>query len=152
MERPQLVSNTLLVLPIYSLTSYTHLASVIGYATDHTSSRLLILLVSPLFHPKTGIHPSTHWPDLQRLLSCTYSKASAIALRHDRVLLRIDVLVHGGNDAPISGVMDREIECVRWDTCYVPYECTSSVPIMCTSPRGPLAVPSDLTTPYYCVQ
>jgi len=123
MEHPQLISNTLLVLPIYSLTSYAHLAPLIDYATNDTSSRLLILLVSPLFHPQTGIHPSTHWSDLQRLLSYIYSKASVIALRHDRVLLRIDVLVHGGNDAPISGVIDRGIESIQWDACYVAYEC-----------------------------
>lgn len=128
MEHPPLVSNTLLVLPIYSLTSYTHIAPLIDYATHHTSSRLLILLVSPLFHPQTGIHPSTHWSDLQRLLSYIYSKASAIALRHNRVLLRIDVLVHGGNDAPISGVLDSGLENVQWDACYVAYECTSRMP------------------------
>jgi pantetheine-phosphate adenylyltransferase len=124
MEHPQLVSNTLLVLPIYSLASNAHLAPLIDYATNHTSSRLLILLVSPLFHPQTGIHPSTHWSDLQRLLSSIYSKVSATALRHDRVLLRIDVLVHGGNDAPISGIIDSGIDNVQWGACYVAYERT----------------------------
>jgi len=134
MEHPQLVSNTLLVLPIYSLESNEHLAPLIDYATSHTSSRLLILLVSPLFHPETGIHPSTHWSDLQRLLSYIYSKVSATALRHDRVLLRIDVLVHGGNDAPISGIIDSGVENVQWGACYVAYECTS-VP-SCSCGRG----------------
>ena len=124
MEHAQLISNTLLVLPIYSLTSYAHLAPLIEYATHDTRSRLLILLVSPLFHPQTGVHPSTHWSDLQRLLSFIYSKASMVALQHDRVLLRIDVLVHGGNDAPISGVINNGIESVQWDACYVAYECT----------------------------
>ena len=125
MEQPQLVSNTLLVLPIHSLASYAHLAPLIDYATHRTSSRLLILLASPLFHPQSGIHPSTHWSVLQRLLSYIYSKVSATALRHDRVLLRIDVLVHGGNDAPISGIIDSGLENVQWDACYVACECTS---------------------------
>src|SRR5258708_5941316 len=123
MEHPQLVSNTLLVLPIYSLTSYAHLAPLIEYATHNTSSRLLMLLASPLFHPQTGIHPTTHWSDLQRLLSYIYSKASAVALQHGRVLLRIDVLVHGGNDAPSSGILNSGIQSVQWDACYLAYEC-----------------------------
>jgi len=135
MEHPRLVPNTLLVLPIYSLTSYAHLAPLIDYATNDTSSRLLILLVSPLFHPQTGIHPSTHWSDLQRLLSYIYSKASAVALRHDRILLRIDVLVHGGNDTPISGVIDCGIENIQWDTCYVAHECTYVVPVRAAAQR-----------------
>lgn len=124
MEHPQPVPNALLVLPIHSLTSYTHLAPLIDYATHHTNSRLLIVLVSPLFHPQTGVHPSMHWSDLQQLLFYAYFKASTIALRHDRVLLRIDVLVHGGNDVPISGIIDGGIERVQWDACYVPFECT----------------------------
>ena len=125
MEHLQLVSNTLLVLPIHSLDSYAHLAPLIDYATQHTSSRLLILLVSPLFHPQTGIHPSTHWSDLQKLLSYIYSKVSATALRHDRVLLRIDVLVHGGNDAPMGSIIDSGLDNVQWDACYVACECAS---------------------------
>lgn len=116
-EEHQCLKKTILVLSISSLQEYRHLGPSIEQATRNTESRLLIILVSPLFDPENGIDPIGSWKEMESFISFVYMRASTVAIALDRVLMSIDVVLHPGNGSLFSNI-DGE-HATRWEGVYV---------------------------------
>jgi hypothetical protein len=111
MTTPQLHERVLLVAALHDLSSYEHLGAPITAATERASERIAIVLVSSLFNggkplsrraPGAGsldLPHAPHWCAVQRLLTFAYVHASAAAHARDRILLDMDVLLHGTDEA-----------------------------------------------------
>ncbi|KAG8816328.1 hypothetical protein FRC18_001065 [Serendipita sp. 400] len=115
-KRP--LKNTILVLPITSLSDYAHLGPWIDHVTRRTSDRLLIILSSPLFQPKAGINPIQSWIPMERLISFVYMRASSVAIAANRILMQIDVVLYSGKDTITSG-LEKE-KTFAWDRVFAP--------------------------------
>src|SRR6185369_121729 len=117
---PSPLSNTILVLQLSSLSQYEHVGHLISQAARKTKTRLLILLYSPLFDPENGIKPVQSWHSVERLLSFIYTRASAVALELDRILLQIDVLFYAGPSIIVSDIDGQRR--IKWDAVFLPSE------------------------------
>jgi len=82
-----------------------HLAGVISSVTQWTQERLVIVLASPLFdEPKPGhnsnpIPHSENWKEVQGLLTFVYVQATNVAQQQGKVLMEVDVLLKGVDEA-----------------------------------------------------
>jgi hypothetical protein len=113
------LENTILILPISSLTEYQHFGPWIDHAATNTTNRLLVILVSPLFDVENGgISPTGTWKPMERLISFIYTRASWVAARLDRVLMRIDVVLHATTALVLSGI-EKE-KSYGWNAVFVP--------------------------------
>jgi pantetheine-phosphate adenylyltransferase len=113
------LESAILVLPIPSLTEYQHFGPWINHAATNTTNRLLVILVSPLFDVENGgISPTGTWKLMERLISFIYTRASWVAVRLDRVLMRIDVILHATTASILSGI-EKEKN-YRWNAIFVP--------------------------------
>ena len=113
------LENTILVLPIFSLTEYQHFGPWIDHTTTNTTNRLLVILLSPLFDVENGgISPTGTWKLMERLISFIYTRASWVAARLDRVLMRIDVVLHATTATVLSGI-EKE-KSYGWNAVFVP--------------------------------
>lgn len=113
------LNNTILILPISSLSEKDHFGPWIDHVATNTGERLLIILVSPLFDVENGgINPIATWKPMERLLSFIYTRASRVAARLDRVLMRIDVVLHSGSTSVLNGI-EREKD-NDWNIVFMP--------------------------------
>jgi hypothetical protein len=111
-----------LILPFHSITSvrdpsiYT---SIIRQITARTTSQLLIY-----FHGSALLghgEAQVTWFDVQRFLSIIYSASSQEAVKHDRVLMDVDVLIEGFAVDP-TGRRDKGAHGMvggKWDRVWV---------------------------------
>lgn len=93
------------------------LSTVISTATLLTKNKLVIVLFSPLFNVNRGnstypeslaaTHTSTGtWKDVQRLLTFVYVQAIKTAQENGKVLMDVDVLLKGLNEADSEKDLD----------------------------------------------
>jgi pantetheine-phosphate adenylyltransferase len=117
---PGVRSHTILILPVSDLSDYRHFGPWIDLAATQTSERLLVFLVSPLFESvnEEEEDDTFQWKDLERLLSFVYTRASKVAIKLDRVLMNIDVVLHSVQGPVLSGV--ERVNSVLWDVVFAP--------------------------------
>lgn len=115
---PGVRSHTILILPVSDLSEYRHFGPWIDLAATQTSERLLVFLVSPLFESVNEEDDTFQWKDLERLLSFVYTRASKVAIKLDRVLMNIDVVLHSVQGPLLSGV--ERVNSVLWDVVFAP--------------------------------
>lgn len=107
-EEIPVVGHAVLIAPIKTIdTTPHHLASPIAIAAGKTQEHLRIVLVSSLFDPPAaesrGISRTERWDEVQRLLTYVYVQATKVAQEMNKVLMEIDVLLHGeSNSIPES--------------------------------------------------
>jgi pantetheine-phosphate adenylyltransferase len=113
------LQSAILILPISSISEYQHFGPWIDHAATSTTNRLLVILVSPLFDVENGgINPTGTWESMERLISFIYTRASWVAVRLDRVLMRIDVVLHAATTSVLSGI-EKEKN-YGWNAVFVP--------------------------------
>lgn len=111
------VSTGILLASVNTLATPHHLSSVIQTATSLTRDKLIILLFSRSFNVKHGgstypeslaiSHTATSsWKDVQRMLTYVYVQATKAAQEKDKVLMEIDVLLKGLNEADLEQDLD----------------------------------------------
>ena len=115
---PGVRSHTILILPAPDLSDYHRFGPWIDLAATETSKRLLVFLVSPLFESVNEEEDTFQWKDLERLLSFVYTRASKVAIKLDRVLMNIDVVLHSVQGTLLSGV--ERLSSVLWDVVFTP--------------------------------
>lgn len=115
---PGLHSNTILILPVSDLLDYHRFGPWIDHAATLTSKRLLIFLVSHLFNSENEEGPDLLWKSLEKLLSFVYTRASKMAIKTNRILMNIDVVLHAVQGRLLSGV-ERE-NSVEWEMVFTP--------------------------------
>jgi hypothetical protein len=116
--KPVNMNNTILVLPLQSLASYEHFGPWIDQATSKTQQRLLVFLVSPLFNSQSDLNPTESWKAMEKLLSFIYTRSSQIAMKEERVLMRVDVIFQGDNGHILSGL--DKTSTLDWDALFAP--------------------------------
>ena len=116
-EERRCLKNTILALSVSSLQDYRHLGPSIEQAARNTNSRLLVILISPLFDPHNGINAINSWKEIEALISFVYMRASSVAISLDRVLMSIDVALHPGEGSSFSNI-DGE-RSTGWEAIYV---------------------------------
>jgi hypothetical protein len=101
------VKHVLFITTIPDLQTPHYLGEHIAHVTERALERVVIVLVSPLFNgglplskrsPGTttlGVSHAGSWTAVQRILTYVYVKSSAAAQAKGRILLDIDVLLHG---------------------------------------------------------
>lgn len=112
------MNNTVLILSLQSLASYEPFGPWIDEATSKTQQRLLVFLVSPLFDSQSDLNPTGSWKSMEKLLSFIYTRSSQMAMKLDRVLMRVDVIFQGNDGNVLSGV-ERE-STNDWDASFSP--------------------------------
>ncbi|KAK7693750.1 hypothetical protein QCA50_003322 [Cerrena zonata] len=106
-----------------------HLASSITLATRSTVRQLRIILVSPLFNPSPpadfesggselqyGVSRTSRWDEVQRLLTYVYVQATRVAQEMGRILMDVDVLLHGSN-SEVPGIAKESVQRVYEGAC-----------------------------------
>lgn len=111
-------ANSILVVPVLDLLDFEHFAPWIHQAATETTDRLLVFLVSSHFRSGNNGNRIEDWKDLEKLLSFVYVRASRVAINLDRVLMRIDVVLHALQGPTLSGV-DR-LKSIEWNTVFTP--------------------------------
>jgi len=87
---PNAVQNAVLVIKLYPSNHDTSpFNSVIEAVTAHTQDRLLVVLHNVL-HPD-AIVPVDEWVNITRLLTRVYVRATGVAQKMNKILMRIDV-------------------------------------------------------------
>lgn len=90
----QSADNSIVLAPIYDLSTPRHLAEIISRAARQTRKRLIVILVSDIFDPHIVSHTET-WDNVQSLLTFVYVQAMKEAQALDRILMDVDVLLKG---------------------------------------------------------
>ncbi|KAJ7741557.1 hypothetical protein DFH07DRAFT_54324 [Mycena maculata] len=92
-------STAVLYASLPSLSVPQFLASAIVHAAQHTTTRLVIVLLSPFFdatHPDAA--PTARWNDVQQVLTFVYVQATKVSQDMDRLLMQVDVLLQAPLD------------------------------------------------------
>lgn len=112
---------SILLATLPSLAPPRFLESVIAHATNHSSTRLVIVFFSRHFnvdaksHTVSDLQAVSHtrcWDIVQRILTFTYVQATKVAWQANKVLMPIDVLLKGFNED-----LDPELG-IGMDVCY----------------------------------
>lgn len=92
------MENSILIAGLFSLSSPHFLGKIIQETARKSKSRLLIVLVSPLFNTADGVSHTESWRHVQTLLTFVYVQATAIAQELDNILLDVDVVLRGHDE------------------------------------------------------
>ena len=103
------VQRSILLATLDDLSVPHHLAGIISSAARQTHKRLVILFVSKLFDKSSStsqseseeisISHTQRWNEVQNLLTFAYVQATRVAQQLDRVLMEVDVLLKGVDEA-----------------------------------------------------
>ncbi|THU81257.1 Nucleotidylyl transferase [Dendrothele bispora CBS 962.96] len=95
------MKNAVLLATLESLHTPHHLANAIVTAATTTRNRLTIVLFARFFNTNSdhGLSHTAVWDDVQRLLTFVYVQATKVAQDKDNILLHIDVLLKGFDQA-----------------------------------------------------
>ncbi|CAA7271447.1 unnamed protein product [Cyclocybe aegerita] len=109
-SNPECVDRAILLATIPDLAPPYFLTPAIVSATAHTRTRLIIVLFSRFFNIRhtthllhtydesLGLSHTQSWDAVQRILTFTYVQATKVAQDMDKVLMDVDVLLHGLNE------------------------------------------------------